>query len=87
MSAAAKFRQLGLLSCLIGFVFFLFSGLFVCFVSNAQIYLPFSHRCQRGFEIPFLYVFFENGEGRSVSLFSLKFILGKFWPEGRYLTK
>lgn len=53
MSAAAKFRQLGLVSCLMGFVFFLFSGLFVCFVSNTQIYLPFSCRCQRGFEIPF----------------------------------
>lgn len=78
MSTAAKFRQLGLVSCLIGFVLFLFSGLFVCFVSNTRIYLPFSCRCQRGFEIPFLYVYFENGKGHSVSFFSLKFILGKF---------
>lgn len=43
---------------------------------NGQIYLPFLCKCRRGFELPSLSFYSENGKGHSVYFSSL--ILGSF---------
>lgn len=96
-STAAKCRQGRLVFCFVlssgcfGEVFFLL--LFCVWVWGLLALLFFlilrfifhSCRFQGDFEILSLRVYCQNGEEHCFS--ASKFILGNFWPEGRYLTE